>query len=107
MIRIANKQHKINLQPNEVAIYIGRPSSLGNPFKIGKDGTREEVIAKYENYLYNCIKDKNNSVYRKLKELKQLYDAGKDLVLVCWCWPKRCHAEVIKKAIEDNWLNLT
>ncbi|MDQ5843653.1 MAG: DUF4326 domain-containing protein [Thermoproteota archaeon] len=25
-------------------VYIGRPSKWGNPFKIGKDGSREEVI---------------------------------------------------------------
>jgi len=24
--------------------YIGRPSKWGNPFEIGKDGTRDEVI---------------------------------------------------------------
>ena len=29
-------------------IYIGRPSKWGNPFSIGKDGTREEVIQKYK-----------------------------------------------------------
>ena len=25
-------------------VYIGRPSKWSNPFKIGEDGTREEVI---------------------------------------------------------------
>jgi len=28
-------------------VYVGRPSPWGNPFVIGRDGTREEVIAKY------------------------------------------------------------
>jgi hypothetical protein len=32
-------------------VYIGRPSVWGNPFEIGKDGTREEVIAKYREHL--------------------------------------------------------
>lgn len=32
-------------------IYIGRPSKWGNPFIIGRDGTREEVVAKYEAWL--------------------------------------------------------
>lgn len=31
--------------------YVGRPSVWGNPYVIGKDGTREEVIAKYREYL--------------------------------------------------------
>lgn len=32
-------------------VYIGRPSKWGNPFVIGKDGTREEVIAKYAEWI--------------------------------------------------------
>ena len=32
-------------------IYIGRPSKWGNPFSIGKDGTREEVIEKYREWI--------------------------------------------------------
>ena len=31
-------------------VYIGRPSKWGNPFVIGKDGTREQVIRKYRNW---------------------------------------------------------
>ena len=31
--------------------YIGRPSKWGNPFTIGRDGTRAEVIEKYARYL--------------------------------------------------------
>ena len=41
-------------------VYIGRPmpdfpdgSPFANPFKIGRDGTRAEVLAKYEQYLRN------------------------------------------------------
>ena len=33
------------------AIYCGRPSPLGNPFIIGRDGTRDEVCDKYEAWL--------------------------------------------------------
>ena len=33
------------------AVYIGRPSVWGNPFVIGKDGSRDDVIAKYEAWL--------------------------------------------------------
>jgi hypothetical protein len=34
-------------------IYIGRPSKWGNPFLIGKDGSRDEVIEKYRKYILN------------------------------------------------------
>ena len=32
-------------------VYIGRGSKWGNPFVIGADGTREEVIAQYRDWI--------------------------------------------------------
>ncbi len=32
-------------------VYIGRPSKSGNPFEIGRDGGRAEVLARYERWL--------------------------------------------------------
>jgi hypothetical protein len=32
-------------------IHIGRPSNWGNPFVIGRDGNREQVIEKYRAYI--------------------------------------------------------
>lgn len=65
------------------AIYIGRPSKWGNPFVIGKDGTRDEVIAKYRTYLL-----RDAQLMAALPELR-----GKDLV--CWCAPCACHGDVL------------
>jgi hypothetical protein len=56
----------------------------GNPFEIGIDGTREEVIEKYRNYLLNN-KELFNSCKKELK--------GK--ILGCWCSPKCCHGDVL------------
>jgi hypothetical protein len=33
-------------------IYVGRPSPLGNPYLLGRDGNREEVIAQYRRWLW-------------------------------------------------------
>ena len=33
-------------------VLIGRPSIWSNPYVIGKDGTREEVIEKYRSWLW-------------------------------------------------------
>lgn len=65
------------------AVYIGRPSKWGNPFVIGKDGTRDEVIAKYRTYLL-----RDAQLMAALPELR-----GKDLV--CWCAPCACHGDVL------------
>jgi hypothetical protein len=70
-------------KPNDNCVYVGRGSKWGNPFVIGKDGSREEVIEKYRAYLLSSEK-----LMSELKELK-----GKDLV--CWCSPDKCHADVL------------
>jgi len=71
-------------------IYIGRPSKWGNPFSIGKDGTREEVIEKYREYILN-----KPELLKSLPELK-----GK--ILGCWCDPKPCHGDVLIELIEKG-----
>lgn len=65
-------------------VYIGRPSKWGNPFVIGKDGTREEVIAKYRRWLETERLDLHDQAVK-------LY--GK--VLGCWCAPEACHGDVL------------
>lgn len=37
----------VNLRKSRHNISCGRPSNWGNPYRIGKDGSRCEVIAKY------------------------------------------------------------
>lgn len=78
--KVVNKYHKV---PYDV--YIGRGSIWGNPFVIDKDGTREEVIAKYEQYLLNSpdLLAKVGSLYGK--------------TLCCFCAPKACHGDVLAR----------
>jgi hypothetical protein len=71
-------------------VYIGRPSKWGNPFEIGKDGTREQVIALYEAWIKT-----QPDLMKALPELE-----GK--ILGCWCHPKACHGDVLIKLITEN-----
>jgi hypothetical protein len=64
-------------------IYVGRPGKWGNPFVIGRDGARDDVIAKYCAWIVQ-----QPSLMAALHELR-----GK--TLVCWCAPERCHADVL------------
>ena len=66
-------------------VYIGRPSKWGNPFVIGRDGTRDDVIARYEAWLLE-----QPELIAALPEL-----AGK--TLGCWCAPKACHGDVLAR----------
>ena len=63
-------------------VYIGRPSKLGNPYKIGKDGNRDTVIIKFKAYAVKFL----------LKEIQKL---KKDDILGCWCKPEDCHGDAI------------
>lgn len=72
------------------SIYIGRPSKWGNPFTIGKDGTRSDVIRKYIKYL----QDRPNLLRAARTELR-----GKNLV--CWCAPQECHGDVLLGIAND------
>ncbi|MFW9871651.1 MAG: DUF4326 domain-containing protein [Candidatus Thorarchaeota archaeon] len=71
-------------------IYIGRPSKWGNPYKIGKDGTRKEVMKKYKNHIRT-----NKKLMNELSELE-----GK--TLGCWCKPKSCHGDILVELIEKK-----
>lgn len=81
------------------AVYIGRGSRLGNPFKIGRDGNRAEVIEKYEAWFEEQIERRNGAVLAALKDLSQRAERG-DLVLGCFCAPLACHGDVLKRYLE-------
>lgn len=65
-------------------IYVGRPGPWGNPFHVGKHGTRAEAIALYREWLLA----QPALVARARRELR-----GRDLE--CWCAPLPCHADVL------------
>ncbi len=64
-------------------VYIGRPSKWGNPFSIGQDGSRDEVIEKYRLWILT-----QPDLRAALPELE-----GK--ILGCWCAPQACHGDVL------------
>jgi hypothetical protein len=71
-------------------VYIGRPSKWGNPFEIGRDGTRYEVIEKYRVWIQSQPK-----LLADLGELK-----GK--VLGCFCAPLACHGDVLEQLANER-----
>lgn len=71
-------------------VYVGRPTMWGNPFVIGQDGTREEVIQKYEKW------------FRAQPNLMSAVASLKGKVLACWCAPKLCHGDVLVRLANDE-----
>lgn len=83
MPRVLNK-HKDVIPPD--AVYVGRGSPWGNPFRVGLDGPRSVVIKRFE---------KEVLPHLDLGPLR-----GKDLV--CFCAPKACHATALMKAANEE-----
>ena len=75
----------VNKNIESYDVYIGRGSKWGNPFIIGKDGNRSEVIKLYEEYIL-----KETDLMESLHELD-------DKVLGCFCYPKNCHGDILIK----------
>lgn len=83
--------NRYKFAPKE-AVYIGRNSLWGNPFKIGPDGDRQDVCRQYE----DMLKEHPELVQDIKAQLK-----GKDLV--CFCAPLQCHGDTILRiANEEN-----
>lgn len=76
----------------EGAVYVGRPSKWGNPFKVGSRGVvphmgkidHTEAVRLYKEWLWR----RPDLIEQAKSELR-----GKDLV--CWCAPLPCHADVL------------
>jgi len=82
------KTRVVHCKRDRYDVYIGRGSIWGNPFRIGPDGTREEVIQKYTAWVLKQPK--------LLSELPKL----KGKVLGCWCKPLACHGDVLVELVE-------
>ncbi len=79
----------VNKKTDEFDVYIGRGSPFGNPFVIGVHGSREEVIERYAKWVVN-----QPHILALLPTL-----VGKRLG--CFCFPLRCHGDVLVKLIEE------
>jgi hypothetical protein len=85
----------VNKRAEPFDVYIGRPSKWGNPFEIGRDGDRAEVIEKHRVWFMA-----QPDMIREAKaELK-----GKRLG--CFCAPLPCHGDIYAKVADQIGLSL-
>lgn len=87
-------------------IYVGRRTSykpeygvdfsiLGNPFSVAAGYTRDEAVDAYAQRVLPL------AVRRALDVLRQRAQDER-LALVCFCAPRRCHADVIKAWLDGE-----
>jgi len=97
-IEVGNKQTQ---KPQPGDIYIGRPSPLGNPFVLGRDGDRATVIAKYRRWLTaQRAAGPGNAAFDELTRLVALAQQ-RPLRLMCFCKPLACHGDVIAELLRE------
>jgi len=80
----------VNLKEEEYDVRIDRKTKWGNPFVIGKDGTREDVLRLYEDWV---------------REQPYLMDALHELRgkrLGCWCKPNACHGDILARLADSS-----
>lgn len=84
-------------------IYCGRPGPLGNPFVISRGKSREVVIEEFRKKLGNDMQNNDNDLTRAIKSITEMViserfpdgEILKEIMLLCYCYPKPCHADVI------------
>lgn len=88
----------VNIRDTGYDVYIGRAMGthkdgyFGNPYRIGPDGTREEVIEKFRWYFLGRL--------RLDPEYRRRILALSGLRIGCYCHPEKCHGDIIAE-----WLN--
>lgn len=79
--------------PHGFDVYVGKTglgfsSEFGNPFRVGRDGSQEDVLRKYRDYFFKRLEIDPEWTEKVL--------ALKGLRLGCICRsPSRCHATII------------
>ena len=101
MIEIMNLRGLGNRwKQNKWDMKVDRSSPVGNPYPIkGSYMHRDRVCNMYEKDFGRQMQNPYFEAY--INSLINIYKRHGKLRLFCWCAPKRCHAETIKRFIEN------
>lgn len=84
-----------NMYPDaDMVVRVDRPGILGNGYRIGVDGSREEVVALYALDLEDRMRS-DRDFARAVNEITFAHLRHETVVLLCHCAPKLCHALVL------------
>jgi hypothetical protein len=92
-IRVANRKN------TREGRYVGRPTLLGNPYRVEAFG-REGAVRRYREW-FSRVKSEGK-VAQALAALEREAEKRKTLTLLCWCAPEPCHAEVVAEEIASR-----
>lgn len=83
----------VHCRREECDVLIDRSTRLRNPFTIGMDGTRENVIVLYEAHAREMLR---SGTWTREQVL-----ALRGKRLGCWCAPRACHGDVLLNIAEE------
>ena len=89
---VVNLNDYVEEQGSGFLVRIDRMTKWGNPFRVGQDGDRVDVIEKYRRWLWRKIQREELDLY----ELANLQGCD----LGCHCRPLPCHGDVLARAAE-------
>jgi len=104
---------KINVRNKKTwkgnGFYVGRPSSLSNPFIITENQNREKCIHLYGKMIISSILEEDSDIISSLENLENFLIKNRYINLICHCTPAPCHANIIKqlllnKFFTNKWL---
>lgn len=101
-ILVANKRDRV--RDDGECEYVGRPGALGNPFKIGEHGDRFQVVSKFRRWAAGELRSNPRGLFARSflaleQRVKERNARGESTVLVCWCHPEACHADVLRSML--------
>lgn len=105
-IKVVNKYHLSDTpEPGVTRVPIHRGTPLGNPFvmKDRSDLERQRVCDSFEEW----VQGKLFGSTAQVQYFEGLVNIARDpsvgcIELVCFCSPKRCHGDTIKRLIEET-----
>lgn len=83
-----DKTQVVHCKKDSYDVYIGRGSKWGNPYIIGRDGRRGDVIDEYRCHLLRSPE--------LIIALPELYQK----VLGCFCKPLPCHGDILAELVD-------
>lgn len=94
------KKHIIGIE-----VYCGRPKyglpiKYGNPYPMKDESQRDKVCNDFDIH-FDWEMEQNPEFKSLMYELLELAKTN-DITLVCFCYPKRCHTEKIKKWLDEQ-----
>lgn len=87
-------------------IYVGRGAQqdlyglkLGNPYTMRGEWDRDRVCDLVRNDVDEALRTRSSALWEALCDLNLALIAQGELVLWCWCAPRRCHADEYVRAL--------